>query len=145
MELVGANSGKPPPPAPGGVGEKKQKVTLPRNNAANPTPSNQPTGAQVSGQHGAVMPNKSFIPPNPTPTVETTRADDKPLPKSIRSMGVSDVRKKILKTKRNTAESYTTPGNIAEAREKAKMRDEQEDNAPLVQAKQNKGEPYSAP
>lgn len=122
MEAVGANSSKPPPPAPGGAGVKvkvkKQKVTLPRNNAANPTPSNQPTGAQVTGPHGAVMPNKSFIPPNPTPTVETTRADDKPLPKSIRSLVVQEVRKKILKTKRDTKESYTTPGKIAEAREK---------------------------
>ena len=96
---------------------KKQKVTIPRNNPANPTPSNQPTGAQVSGEHGAVMPNTSFIPPNPAPTVNNTRADDKPLPISIREGISTDVRKKILKTKRNTAESYTTPGNIAEARE----------------------------
>ena len=45
--------------------QKAAKVTLPRNNPARNTPSNQPTGAQVSGPHAAVMPNTTYIPPKP--------------------------------------------------------------------------------
>ena len=77
------------------------------------------------------MPNTSCIPPNPAPTVNNTRADDKPEPISIREGISTYIRKKILKTKRNTAETYVEPSKIALAKEKARLREEQDDNAPL--------------
>ena len=77
----------------------------------------QPTGVQVPGPKGAVMPNDSRVPANPTPTVDNTRADDTPIPKSIRGgLGVrtnNKVRKRIQKQKE----------------------DDRQDNAPLVQPK----------
>ena len=76
------------PSGPSGPGSKVKKkagrIVLPRNNPAQNTPSNQPTGAQVPGQHGAVMPNTTYIPANPPPTVNNTCEDDKPLPVSMR-------------------------------------------------------------
>ena len=87
-ELVEANSGKPrPPPTPGAGRIRKRpprKVVLPIDNPAQATPSNQPTGVQVSGQHGAVMPNTSLVPASLAPTGDNTRDDDKPIPVSIR-------------------------------------------------------------
>ena len=84
------DAGIPPqgPSGPSGPGSKVKKkvgrIVLPRNNPAQNTPSNQPTGVQVPGQHGAVMPNTTFIPANPPPTANNTREDDKPLPVSMR-------------------------------------------------------------
>ena len=64
--------------------KKAGKVVIPRNNPAQNTPSNQPTGAQVPGPHGAVMLNTTHIPANPPSAVNNTREDDKPLPVSMR-------------------------------------------------------------
>ena len=90
---------------------------MPINNPAQNTPSLQPTGVQLPGPKGAVMPNDSRAPANPTPTVDNTRVDDKPIPKSIRGglLGAkanNKARKRILKQK-----------------------EEDEDNAPLRQPK----------
>ena len=110
-------------------------MVLPIDNPVQSTPSNQPTGVQVSGQHAAVMPNTSYTPANPAPSGDNTRADDKPLPVSIREgkLRATPVKKNILKEKKTEADP--TKGSIAESREKAKRKEEQNDNEPLVQPK----------
>ena len=110
------------PSGPSGPGSKVKKkagrIVLPRNNPAQNTPSNQPTGAQVPGQHGAVMPNTTFIPANPAPTGDNTRADDKPLPVSMREGAMRrNVKKKILKTKQDKSLTKEK-GTIEQSREK---------------------------
>ena len=68
-KLVEASStGGPPPPTPGAGRKQKEKVwRMPINNTVQNTPSIQPTGVQLLGPKGAVMPNDSKIPANPTP------------------------------------------------------------------------------
>ena len=45
----------------------------------------QPTGVQVPGPRGAVMPNTGTgMPANPAPTTTNVRQDEKPLPVSMR-------------------------------------------------------------
>ena len=93
---------------------------MPINNPAQNTPSIQPTGVQLPGPKGAVMPNDSRVPANPTPTVDNTRVDDKPIPKSIRGV--------LLGAKADI-----------KARERIlKQKEEDEDNAPHKSTEDNK-------
>ena len=130
-ELTASSSSGPPPPPPDAGRVKKPKtVTIPINNPAQYTASNQPTGAQVPGPHAAVMPNASGMPANPTPTVDNTRDDDKPLPKSMREGAMT--------VKKNNKQTAKQKEKTRQARLEAKARREQEereDNAPLVAPK----------
>ena len=135
-----ASSGPPrPPPPPDGGKVKKQKVTLPINNPVQFTPSQQPTGAQVTGPQRAVMPNTgASMPANPAPTVDPTREDDKPLPKTIRE-GLATVKKTTKQTMKQKEQAR-------QARLRAKeKREEREDNAPLVAPKADDDKPVAAP
>ena len=75
------------------------------------------------------MPNTSYIPANPTPSGDNTRADDKPLPESIREGKSRAVQKNILKQK---TEADNTKGSFAESKEKAKKKEEHIDNDFLI-------------
>ena len=79
------------------------------------TPSIQPTGVQVTGPKWAVMPNDSRALANPIPTVDNTRADDTPIPKSIRGGLGARANNKIRKIIQKQKE------------------DDRQDNAPLAQ------------
>ena len=110
--LAVSSNSQPPPPPPGPAKVKKGRVVtfaedlprtapsvLPLNNPAQNTPSHQPSGAQVPGPRSAVMPNTgASMPAHPTPTVNNTREDDKPLKKSMREGASPAVRKKIRDT-----------------------------------------------
>ena len=93
-----SSSTKRPPPPPGGTREKVANTTSKPLFVRNPiqlVPSLQPTGVQVPGAFGAVMPNTGLsIPANLAPPTNNTRIDSKPDPKSMREGADPAVRQK---------------------------------------------------
>ena len=98
-----SSNSRPPPPPPDDrkakkANQKPAPVVLPITNSVQNTPSQQPSGAQVPGPRGAVMPNTgAAVPANPPPVTTNTREDDKPLKKSMREGADPAVRTKIQK------------------------------------------------
>ena len=81
----------------------------------------------MPGPHRTVMPNTgASMPSNPTPTVDNTREDDKPLPKSVRE-GLGTAKQVRRQTKEQKKQVIQAKLKAKQKREK----EEQEDNASL--------------